>query len=184
MRMCRRVCPAVILLGVVWAVELPAEEPPKPLAKVVAITFPKDGYTFTLAEAAKGIKLDYEIAILKETEGVTPLPFGPSFAEPAGASGMFPRVQISGDGQFYCLQDFGLAFPPKGKVVTLKKGSYKHSIEWDGRNWNGPSDTGNPKGKPFPAGTYDVIVKVHGTLKTDKGEVPYQFTATSTLVLK
>jgi hypothetical protein len=49
---------------------------------------------------------------------------------------------------------------------------------------NGPSDFGNPKGKPFPAGTYDVAVTVHGKLVTDKGQFPYKITGKTKLVLK
>jgi hypothetical protein len=48
---------------------------------------------------------------------------------------------------------------------------------------NGPSD-GNPKGKPFPAGTYDVAVTVHGKLVTDKGQFRYKITGKTKLVLK
>ena len=46
-------------------------------------------------------------------EGVIAMPYGPSFAEPAGPSGMHPREQISGNDQVYCLFDFGLGHVPK-----------------------------------------------------------------------
>jgi hypothetical protein len=161
-----------------------AQSPEENFKKVVKIAFPKDGYTFTLAEAAKGIKLEYTIVVEDEVKGVIPMPFGPSFREPAGPSGMFPQEAITGNGQSYCLSDFGLAFPPKGTAITLMKGNHSHAFEWDGRNWSGPSDFNNPKGKAFPAGTYDVTVTVHGKLVTDKGEVPYRILGKSKLVLK
>src|SRR5207244_8156543 len=95
----------------------------------------------------------------------------------------YPHQQTSGNNQLYSLIDFGLAQPPKEVVTTLKKGTYVHSFEWEGRNWTGPSDTSTPKGKPFPAGTYDVTVTVHGKLVTDKGKTPYEITRKAKLVL-
>jgi len=154
------------------------------LAEVVKFEFPKDGYAFTLAEAAQGVKLEYKITVAQDFSGVIPLPHGPSAAEPAGASGLHPREMIAGNEQVYCLMDFGLAPPPTGTERVLKKGSYAHSFAWDGRNWTGPSDFGNPKGKPFPAGTYDVTVTIHGTLATAAGKVPYRLTGKTKLVLK
>lgn len=154
---------------------------------VVKIEFPKDGYSFTLDEAAKGVKLEYKIIVESDLEGVIALQYGPSFREPAGPSGLHPREKISGNKQLYCLMDFGLA-PPRPekdeKAKTLKKGVYVHSFEWDGRNWTGPSDFGNKKGNHFPAGTYDVTVSFHGKLMTDKGKMPYEITRNSKLVLK
>jgi hypothetical protein len=161
-----------------------ADEPAKEFAKAVKIEFPKDGYTLTRADAAKGAKLEYKIVVAEDRAGVVALPFGPSFHEPAGPSGLHPREAISGNNQRYCLEDFGLAFPPKGKAATLKKGEYKHAFEWDGRNWSGPSDTGQKKGPAFPAGTYDVTVTIHGELETAKGRVPYSLTEKTKLVLK
>lgn len=180
---------AIVALTAGAALTAPAQDSKKPdagarLNEVVKFEFPNDGYTFTLAEAAKKIKIEYKIVIERDLEGMIPLPFGPSAAEPAGPSGLHPREQISGNKQLYCLMDFGLAPPPKEIVKTLKKGAYVHSFEWDGRNWTGPSDFGNPKGKPFPAGTYEVTVTMHGKLVTDKGKVPYQITGKTKLVLK
>jgi hypothetical protein len=151
---------------------------------VVKIEFPKDGYSYTLAEAAKGVKLAYKIIVAQDYEGVIPLQSGPSFHEPPGPSGLHPRERISGKDQLYCLMDFGLAPPPKEVARTIKKGTYEHAFEWDGRNWTGPSDFGNPKGKPFPAGTYDVTVTLRGKLVTDKGKVPYEIVGKTKLVLK
>ncbi len=159
----------------------------KKFAEVVSIEFPMAGYTFTLQEAAKGIKLPYKFVVAENVKGVIPLRFGPSFAEPLGKSGLFPREEISGNEQIYCLCDFGAGKPPseEDEVVTaLKKGSYQHEFEWDGLNWTGPSDTGLPKGDPFPAGTYEVKVTIHGKLLTERGKVPYQIVGKTKLVLK
>jgi hypothetical protein len=154
------------------------------LADVVKIEFPKGGYTFTCAEAAKGIKLKYKIVVTKDVEGVIAVGNAPSYHEPAGPSGLHPRERIAGKGHGYCLLDFGLGAPPKEVAKKLKKGTYEHSFEWDGRSWSGPSDTGRPKGKAFPAGTYEVTVILNGKLVTDKGKVPYSITNKTKLVLK
>lgn len=180
--MSRFSCVALLALACGFAVR--ADEPAKVFAKAVKIEFPKDGYTFTVAEAAKGVKFEYKIVVSEDRAGVVALPFGPSFNEPAGPSGLHPREAISGNNQRYCLEDYGLAFPPKGKAATLKKGEYKHAFEWDGLNWSGPSDFGAKKGKAFPAGTYDVTVTIHGELETAKGRVPYSLTEKTKLVLK
>jgi hypothetical protein len=155
-----------------------------PLDEVIKVEFPKDGYSYTLAEAAKGIKIEYKVIVEQDYEGVIPLPFPPSNMPPPGPAGLHPREQISGKDQRYCLMDFGLAPPPKEVVKTLRKGAYLHSFEWDGRNWIGPSDTSRPKGKPFPAGTYELSVTMHGKLVTDKGTTPYMITRKTSLMLK
>ena len=36
-------------------------------------------------------------------------------------------------------------------------------IPWDGRNWYGPSDTGNREGAAFPPGTYTIALSATGT---------------------
>ena len=63
-------------------------QPPRPkIEDVIDIEFPKDGYVFTLAEVAKGVKIPYKITIRQDYEGAIPMRFGPSFREPAGPSG-------------------------------------------------------------------------------------------------
>jgi hypothetical protein len=191
MRWPKFIHPTVAVLGFAWALGAPqlalAQDPVPEFKKAVRIVFPEGGYAYTLAEAARGVKIEYTIVVEGDREGVSPRPFGPSFLEPPGPSGLRPRERLSGNGQNYCLEDFGLAAPPREEdhpFKTLKKGTYRHAFEWDGRNWSGPSDTQNPKGKPFPAGTYDVTVLLHGTLATDKGPVPYEITGKTKIVLK
>ena len=47
------------------------------------------------------------------------------------------------------------------------------SFEWDGRNWTGPSDFDNPKGDPFPPGSYTLTVRIVGKIETTDGKKPY-----------
>jgi hypothetical protein len=68
--------------------------------------------------------------------------------------------------------------------VDLVAGVYEASFEWDGREWFGPSDTGNPKGDPFPPGTCQVRVSASGTYRDEGGaEVPWEATATTSVHL-
>lgn len=177
---------AVLAAPLVWLAPLGVCAPVEKsrLADVVKIEFPKGGYKLTLAEVAKGVKLKYKVVVARDVEGVVALGTPPSYHEPAGPSGLHPHESITGKGQSYSLVDFGLAPPPREVAKKLKKGSYEHSFEWDGRNWSGPSDFGNPKGKPFPAGTYEVTVTIRGKLVTDKGKVPYEIREKTKLVLK
>jgi hypothetical protein len=154
------------------------------LADIVKIEFPEGGYSYTLAEAAKGIKIEYKVIVADDVEGVIPHKSAPSYREPAGPSGLHPREQISGGEQLYALRDFGLGAPPKDEARKIKKGTFTHVLEWDGRNWSGPSDFNNPKGKPFPAGTYEVTIALKGEVVSEKGKVPYEITRKAKLVLK
>jgi hypothetical protein len=154
------------------------------LEDVVKIEFAAEGYTFTLAEAARGVKIAYKVIVSQDYPGVIALPHGPSSHTPAGPSGLHPLEKISDQKNLYCLLDFGLAPPPREVVKTIKKGTYVHSFSWDGRNWIGPSDFGNPKGKPFPAGTYDLTITLHGKVLVEGEKKPYKITKIAKLVLK
>lgn len=184
---------ASLLLALTWSAlaqeSTPARvgrsgTPGAKLADEVRIEFPRDGYTLTRAEAAKGAKLSYKIIITRDLPGIIAMGTPPSYYEPAGPSGMHPHESIVGGGQIYNPTDYGLAPPPKEIVRALKKGTFTHTFTWDGRNWRGPSDTNNPKGPPFPAGTYDVTVSLQGKVVTDRGKVPYVITGKTKLVLK
>lgn len=174
---------AVGAAGSVWPA-LAQEQKGGKFEDAVKIEFPKDGYTFTLAEAAKGVKLEYKVIVARDHPRVIALKNPPSYREPAGPSGLHPREQISGNGQVYVLSDFGLGIAPKETVQAIKKGEYTHSFDWDGRNWTGPSDFGNPRGKPFPAGTYEVTVTLRGKAEVGTEMVPYQIVGKTKVVLK
>ena len=65
---------------------------------------------------------------------------------------------IEGGGEKYCLCDTGLCPAATVHAAQLTKGSSSDSIDWPGRNWNGPSDTTRPLGAFFPIGHYAVKV--------------------------
>jgi hypothetical protein len=81
-----------------------------------------------------------------------------------GPSGLMVFERLSGSGQDYCLCDRGLPNPGYcGQSTTLHAGVYSAAFTWDGRNWTGPSDTNNPKGDYFPAGSYRLDIIAQGS---------------------
>jgi hypothetical protein len=126
----------------------------------VTIRFPVQRSTFTLAETAARISFTYDLAIAADVPDVVPDPQGA--CTPVGPSALIVHEVIAGGGQGYCVCDQGRC-SPQSSAVTAHAGTYPHTMTWDGRNWNGPSDTGNPEGAPFPAGSYVLTVDAKGT---------------------
>ena len=79
-----------------------------------------------------------------------------------GPSGLYLLERVSGNGQSYCLCDNGFCASPPSNPTTLRAGTYPAVFRWDGMNWYGPSDTGNPEGPAFPAGTYVLELSARG----------------------
>lgn len=134
----------------------------------VCIVFPPQKISFTLAEAKAGVEFAYTVVVTADVPGVVSQPLE-TCDEPT-AAGLFLLERVEGAGQAYCVCDSGLCMDPVDVPFTLKVGEYPASFAWDGVNWNGPSDTGNPKGPPFPPGMYTVQVVTQGT----HDGVPYE----------
>jgi hypothetical protein len=117
--------------------------------------------TYTLAEAAAGISIAYQLVIAREITDVAPQ--AEATCVQPGASGLYVLERVSGNGQSYCLCDNGKCAAPPSDPTTLRAGTYAATFMWDGMNWNGPSDTRNPKGPPFPAGGHVVELSARGT---------------------
>jgi len=118
--------------------------------------------TFTLAEAAAGIDIDYAVVVDAPLASVTVRPQDAGGCGAPGPSGLVTFEQLAGGAQRYCLCDTGLC-PGGDRTVALAAGSYPASFHWTGRNWGGPSDTGMPMGAPFPAGDYTLRVSAIGS---------------------
>jgi hypothetical protein len=121
----------------------------------------------------------------------SPLPgLHPTQADDGGcqqpdAAGLIVGYTISGGGQRYCLCDQGLC-APRAFMTSAAAGNYYHQIAWDGRNWNGPSDTGNAEGAPFPPGTYTVTLTATGTVDGVADQLSagsFTMTATRTITI-
>jgi hypothetical protein len=70
----------------------------------------------------------------------------------------------SSDGadQTFCLCDVGCCAPEAARTIKPATGTVSDVIDWSGRNWHGPSDTGMPQGAVFPPGIYQVKVTFAG----------------------
>jgi hypothetical protein len=130
----------------------------------VSLSFPDDRCRFTLAEVAAGIQIDYAVVVAQSLSGVHPQQTDGSRCGQPGSSGLIVDYTIGGNGQSYCLCDRGLCAPNATFTTSLSAGSTPVSIAWDGKNWNGPSDTQNPEGAPFPPGTYLLSLAAAGAV--------------------
>jgi hypothetical protein len=134
----------------------------------VSIQFPLQPSTFTLAEAAHGIAFTYDIVVASDVPQVVPDPQGACGLP--DSRGLVVHEVLSGNAQHYCVCDQGRCAQSQSQG-TVSAGTYRHTMVWDGRNWNGPSDTGNPEGPPFPAGDYTLTVDAKGTVGGQPFEV-------------
>jgi|GEM_PF-2180882 len=149
----------------------------------VAIQFKGDRCRFTLAEAATGLTLPYQVLVQTEWAGVIPRPQDAGGCDQPGSSGLILFERLSGGDQHYCVCDTGLCMGPDETPIGLAPGAYPAAFTWDGVNWDGPSDTGNPKGAPFPAGTYTLEVSARGKLASPP-DTPFEVKATLTVILE
>ncbi|QDT90402.1 hypothetical protein Pan161_20530 [Gimesia algae] len=153
------------------------------IENIISIEFPKKPYRFSLAKIANGVTIDYTIRVKQDIDNVIPRPQDDGAAAGPGPSGLFPFEIISGNGQSYSLRDIGLGPPNEKPARTIKNGVYSASFEWDGRNWNGPSDFDPPKGDPFPPGSYTLTVSIVGEVRTEEGKKPYDISNNIEVIL-
>jgi hypothetical protein len=145
----------------------------------VSIEFPAQPCVFTLAQAAAGISIDYNVVVGATVTGVIPVPQDAGQCDQPHTSGVILFENLGGGGENYCICDTGLCFPPPMIPVTLNPGTYPGAFAWMGNNWFGPSDTGNPMGAPFPPGTYTLTVSAEGSHNGN----PYTVEGTFTVYL-
>ncbi len=119
--------------------------------------------SISTSDPAPTLVIRYQLVVDQPVPG-----FVPGAPYPAGqeVANLVVDEQIAGQGQRYCLCDQGLspsrcplpdggfAFTGPCGPITLPAGTFARSFSWNGRNWNGPSDTNNPYGPPFPVGDY------------------------------
>ena len=124
--------------------------------------------SYTLAEVARGVEFQYRVVIEREVPDVAPWTNAEGCFQP-GPSGLIVFARIMGSGQGYCdWCDTGLC-GPHTYLGDLREGTYDGSLPWDGTNWDGPSDTLNERGPPFPPGRYSFSVRADGTAGGEDG---------------
>lgn len=135
--------------------------------------------TFTLAQTQAGIMIPYDVVVAADVANVVSAPQDAGGCGAPGQSGLILFEQLGGGGQSYCVCDTGLCAPGSRPPVTVHAGTYGGSFSWTGRNWGGPSDTGNPMGAVFPAGSYALTVSARGI----QGAASFAVTTTLTIQL-
>jgi hypothetical protein len=128
----------------------------------VQLVFPDQPCSYTAAEVAAGIQIVYDEVITAPVGKLVPAPGDDGGCARPDDAGLIVGYRIAGAGQNYCLCDTGLC-APQSLVTTPVVGTHARQISWDGRNWNGPSDTGNREGAAFPPGTYTITLTASGT---------------------
>jgi len=130
---------------------------------------------YTLAEAAAGVQLVYRVVVDADVTGVQSSPASPASCAGPDPSGLVVEPSIGGGSQSYCMCDCGLGTGAP-TTSTLSAGTYVAHFAWDGTNWTGPSDFGNPHGPAFPPGSYQFVVRVDGTAPAPGGTAPFTMT--------
>jgi len=144
----------------------------------VTMLIPAQPCTFTLAEAKAGVTFKYQVKVEGQVPGVVAKSQDSGQCSKPDASDLIVFGRITGIGQNYCICDTGLCMPPANAPVTLLQGTYDGTYDWDGVNWNGPSDTNNPKGQPFPVGIYQMKFSAKGNQVAPMGTGPFEVHAT------
>lgn len=139
---------------------------------------------FSLSKLAAGFALPYKVIVEKSValavndDNISQCPPPKMF----GGVNAFLRVEgVSDDGlpQNWCMCDIGLCTPKDPPFLPTTPGTYTDNFVWVGKNFEGPSDTGNQPGAAFPPGIYKFRVKSTGNFKqADLSEDFYSETAT------
>jgi hypothetical protein len=136
----------------------------------------------TQAQAAAGASFGYRLVVDADVPGIVALNDLASCLQP-DSSGLILAAEISGNGQSFCpTYDLGRC-PQNSATTTAKAGSFDYELVWDGRNWQGPSDTNQPEGASFPAGSYTLSVTATGTRLVDAGVLPFTVAVSRPLVI-
>jgi hypothetical protein len=130
----------------------------------VRIVFAEQPCNYTLAQAAAGIEIVYDVVIEASMTGVMARPQDSGGCAMPGTSGLIILEELSGGSERYCVCDFGLGEGAE-PTVDLAPGIYRTAFRWTGRNWGGPSDTNMPMGAPLPPGSYNLRVSAWGSYR-------------------
>jgi hypothetical protein len=147
----------------------------------VCVEFPSAESTFTLAEAAAGVTIPYDVIVEVDIPDVTPLEHSCECCggDTSCACGLILFEMLSGSGQVYCICDDGIECDCVPVALTVRQGRFSHAFTWDGRN----AQTPGPGGAPFPPGTYTLEVSTVGYRDSPSGTVPFRVAATHRVTL-
>lgn len=146
----------------------------------VTIEFLGDRCFFFLYEAQRGTELRYRVIV---DEPVEYNPFVPTSRFCEREPDFHVSGTVQGNDMSYCRCDVGLCPTPEPAWITLEPGIHHETFEWAGYDWNGPSDTGEEYGEPFPQGSYTATLRAVGQVRRADGTVE-DVEATSTIALE
>jgi hypothetical protein len=132
--------------------------------------------SFSVAEVAAGLSFHYQLIVDQDVPGLQQ-GIGSVCKGPSADNGLITSFEIAGGSERYCFCDTGLCAGPTVFTTTAKKGVYVGKIVWYGDNWQGPSDTFVPYGRPFPPGMYTLTVRASGTRGPVDGGAPFEVSA-------
>lgn len=139
--------------------------------------------TFTLAEAAVGITFQTRLTVDAPIAGVSARPLDAGGCDGPLDRGVqiAPFVTIFGGEQRWCICDEGLCMAPDPTLVAVESANITQEYRWNGVNWTGPSDFGNPEGPPFPPGDYVIEVRAEGEFDRGANALPEPYTMVGTM---
>ncbi|MCB9532448.1 MAG: hypothetical protein H6700_11840 [Myxococcales bacterium] len=126
------------------------------------ITLDTGRCVFSLDELARGVEFSYTVEIPPNTPPVFSRPLDAGGCDAPDPSGLRIIESVGGGDQSWCICDTGLCMAPPPEAVPLEPGVYAATFSWNGRNWGGPSDTGQPEGPAFPLGDFQVTLRAAG----------------------
>ena len=152
-----------------------------------SLVFLDDRCSFTLAEAAAGIQLDFQVEVLQSLKNIDSVS-SDAYGRCKGPEQQNPFIvgyDIAGGSQRYCPWcDTGRCAQQHFSFDAVAGESYQAGFTWHGRNYGGPSDTGQTEGTPFPPGSYTVTLDTEGTWPSGEGDsTAFQMVATRTITL-
>ena len=129
--------------------------------------------------AAKGVfSLPYKIHVASAQKLSVPATNGCNATPTPETGAVVLETVVAGGGQKWCVCDVGLCQVQTPPFTPTIPGDYTVDFTWDGKNWFGPSDTGNQPGPAFPTGTYEFRVSIAGKHQHEDGTtVPFAATA-------
>lgn len=146
---------------------------------------------FSISQGQGGFELPFHL-VVESSELLTPSRNSGQCAPAkfAGGVGLWLRVQgnSGGEQQLWCQCDTGPCFFQGGANADVFKatqpGTHASKLWWDGKNFQGASDTGQKPGKAFPPGEYLFRVQTDGKRKKADGTLePYAATASLPILL-
>lgn len=138
---------------------LPCSVTTQPSASLGGMQITLDTPSCTM-QSGTGALLDYTIV----TTSAIAFQYGPHGAcIPTSTSdpSSFVTAEVTGSGGEYCPTcDVGTCNEDQGEPVMIPAATYQGSLNFLGRQWDGPAGSGVPVGGPLPAGAYTARVLV------------------------